>query len=379
MSLIWPAPPDAVVTDEPRLHAFIIGVGDYPHLMGGTGKLAKDPLGLSQVTTPRYTAPAIADWLINQHHNPDCPLGSVELLCSPGGPSMVANAAVGNVDTAIKANIDAAFDAWYQRAHAHAENISLFYFCGHGLSKSGQFLLPEDFGDPNKIKLWSHCIDFDGMRVGMRKCQAKTQLYFIDACRETPFGMLDNINVSGDPLVDGATFSDTVENCAVYFATTETRQAFGPDDGITFFGQALLSCLNGVGAINRFGEWVVNTYSLGNALGQIMGPLAQLHKQPLACNPNVSGNAFPLHKPPAARVLASVECRTPAASKAADILMSRGALVFQSAPGQPKPIIEEVEVGDWQITVQFPNNEFVAPAPQIWPLSPPLFEGVPVP
>lgn len=35
MSLVWPASEAVIVTTQPRLHAFVIGVADYPHLKIG--------------------------------------------------------------------------------------------------------------------------------------------------------------------------------------------------------------------------------------------------------------------------------------------------------------------------------------------------------
>ncbi len=83
MSLVWPAAEADIVSAQPRLHAVIIAVSDYPHLNGGSGALANDPLGLSQLTTPGFTGQAIARWLLNDYNNPPCPLGSIEVLLSP--------------------------------------------------------------------------------------------------------------------------------------------------------------------------------------------------------------------------------------------------------------------------------------------------------
>ena len=72
MSLMWPDTEEDIVLDHPTLHALVIGVGDYPHLNNGTGALANDPLGLSQVTTPPVTALALADWLLGSYANKGC-------------------------------------------------------------------------------------------------------------------------------------------------------------------------------------------------------------------------------------------------------------------------------------------------------------------
>jgi hypothetical protein len=377
MTLIWPAAEHEVVKDKPRLHAFIIGVGDYPHLNGGDPtKLAADPLGLSQVTTPRYTAPAIAKWLFTSYNNPTCPLGSVEVLVSPSA-SVFAPGGDVQVESATKQHIKDAFGRWEKRCSAQSDDIALFYFCGHGLSKTDQFLLPEDFGNPQLPNQWENCFNFSGMRVGMRKCAAQTQLFFIDACRETPFGMLTSVNVSGDPLIAASIF-DTVKCSAAYYATGEGKQAFGPDKDVTYFGTALLSCLNGVAALNKMGKWVVDTYSLSNAIGQVMAQLARRSKQPLSCNPDPTGMAR-IHEPNGPRVFASVECTSDAANNVAQIMLNQGAITIRSEVGQPKPIIEEVDAGDWAIVVNFPGGEF-APLPEKqYKFMPPVFEGVPIP
>lgn len=376
MSLIWPSAEHQIVTDKPRLHAFVIGVGDYPHLNGGSGLLAADPLGLSQVTTPRYTAPAIAKWLLTKYNNAACELGSVEMLVSPSAP-IAAPGGPMQAEAATKTNIDAAFARWVNRCSARSDNVAFFYFCGHGIAKTAQYLLPEDFGDPSVPNRWKNCIDFDGMRSGMRKCAAQTQLFFVDACRETPFGMLTQTNVSGDSLIT-ADYSDTVNCSSAYYATTQGRPAYGPDDDVTYFGQAVLSCLNGVAAMRKNGKWVVDTFSLSNALGQAMTQLARRYKLPLSCNPDPSGMAR-IHEPDAPRVIAAIECTSEIASNAAEIVISQGGVIVQSIPGQPKPVIEEVAAGDWVIQVRFPGGEFPSPPPWEEPFVPPVFEGVPVP
>jgi hypothetical protein len=378
MSLIWPATEQDIVTDQPRLHAFVLGVGDYPHLNGGIGPLAADPLGLSQITTPRYTAPAIVDWLLRTYRNPACPLGSVEMLVSPQTQIDLPGGAQTSVVSATMSNIRQAFAAWHSRCNLHADNIAFFYFCGHGLSKGGQFLLPADFGNPALTKRWENCIDFDGLRVGMRSCAAQTQLYFIDACRETPFGLLTQLNVQGDPLIDTASFSDTVRCSAAYYATAQGLKAYGPANGPTYFGQAVLSCLNGVAGMNKQGKWIVDSYSMGNALGQVMAQLARRHNLPLTCHPDVSGMAR-IHEAQTPRVIAAIECTSEVANIAAEIELKNGAVQIQSGLGQARPLIEEVDAGDWNITIRFPGGQFPSPLVQRYILMPPVFEGVPVP
>jgi hypothetical protein len=375
MSLIWPATEPEIVTNAPRLHALVIAVAQYPHLNGGAGSPALEPLGLSQVTTPRYTGLAIADWLLTRYQNPRCPLGSVEVLLSPGEPVPSPNGPV-PAASATMANIESAFARWKTRCGADSGNIAWFYFCGHGVSKDAQYLLPEDYGDPAVFQ-WKNNIDFDGLRVGMRSCAAQTQVFFVDACRETPLALLTQLNVAGNPLT-GAGFADAVDCSAAYYATTPGRQAYGPDHDVTYFGQALLSCLNGVAAIKKGPKWVVDTYSLGNALGQTIVQLARRYRQPLSCNPDPSGMGR-INEVAGPRVIAAVSCTSEVANNVADITITRGATALHSPPGQPKPVVEEVEAGDWTIQVTFPGNQFASPPAEGYTFMPPVFEGVEVP
>ncbi len=377
MSLIWPAAEGDVVTGQARLHALIIGVGDYPHLNGGAGTLAVDPLQLSQITTPRFTAPKIAAWLRDSYRNPACPLGSLEVVLSPSAAALTA-AGAPNAETATMGHIVDACTRWFSRCNAHADNIAFFYFCGHGLSKDEQFLLAEDFGNPVLLDRWKNCVDFDGLRLGMRRCQAQTQLFFIDACRETPFGMLSQLAIKGDPIITGATFADTVNCTAAFYATGQGRQAFGPDGDVTYFGQALLACLNGVAAQKKGTKWVVNTYQLGSALGQAMAVLARRHRLPLTCNPDATGLAR-IHEPPGGRVMTVLECTSEAANNVAEIRLENGVQSFHSPPGNAKPLIEDVEAGTWKITVTFPGAEFSSTGPDTYQLTPPVFDDLGVP
>jgi hypothetical protein len=374
MTLIWPLSPALPDITGPRLHAFLIGVSDYPHLTGGTKLLANDPMGLSQVSTPHYTALALADWLRSEYRHPSVPLGSVELVFSPSPGVPIPDGMAPS--RATMHEIKVAFSNWLARCNTHRDNIALFYFVGHGIAKTDQFLLPEDFGDPNRPNAWENCVNFNAFHMGMRNCKAQTQIFFVDACRETPFGLLTQLNPQGDPLIT-ATTNDSVLYSSVYRATTEGKQAFGPTDNITYFGQALLSCLRGVGAMNYAGNWLVNTASLGNALAHALEQLGLKVDKQLTCHPAPQGTVT-IAQAPKPRVLAVIQCSSPAASKVSEITLQNGLVTIQSALGQPRPIVEEVDGGDWEIHVKFPNNEY-PPQTLSDRLMPPVYFGVPVP
>ncbi len=374
MSLVWPASEAQVQLGQPQLHAFIVGVGSYTHLGGGPGPLAADPLGLSQLTTPLHTAPAIANWLLTSYKNADCPLGSVEMLLSPSGQQTLPGGTTIEPEAATMVNLKQAFARWVTRCGTQADNVAFFYFCGHGLSKGAQFLLPEDFANPQVPNRWENCVDFDGMRVGMRSIAAQKQLFFVDACRETPFGLLTQLNVRGDALIDAGVF-DSVKCSAAYYATAEGKQAFGKSDDVSYFGKAVLSCLNGVASLMKKDKWVVDSFQLGSALGQVMEQYAKRYRLPLTCNPNVTGMAL-IHEVAGPKVLVSVECTSAEANAVAEVFMVKGTTTLESAIGEPKPLLDEVEPGDWSVGVRFPGGQFDAAPARTYTLMPPLFEGV---
>jgi hypothetical protein len=378
MSLLFPDSESAIVADQPRLHAFVVGVAHYPHLNGGIpGQLALNPLGLGQVTTPRHTALAIANWLLHDYKHADKPLGSMELVLSPS--EQVPNSAgvqVG-VESATFVNIESAFNRWVARCSTNKDNIAFLYFCGHGLQKVDQFMLPEDFGNPAIANAWRNCINFDAMRSGMRSCKAQTQLFFVDACREAPFGMLDQVNVNGQALIS-ATLGDSVKCSAAYYATTQGKQAFGPANDVTYFGRAIMHCLNGLASTNAKGKWIVTTYSLSKSIGEVMQHYADRYGEPLDCNPDVSGLGV-INEPGMAKVIASIGCSSDAANDVAEIELRRSGVSHKAAVNDVKPLIKEVEPGDWEVLVTFPAGQYPVQAPVQCVLMPAVFEGVNVP
>lgn len=370
MTLYWPDQPNQIDLSQPRLHALVIGVGDYPHLMGGAGHPAVTNFGLQQLTTTRLTAIRVAEWLTTDHHHPVCPLGSIELLLSPAEQLTRPDNSQVAIEVSTKDNIKQAFDRWWARCNALAGNMAFFYFAGHGISTASQYLLAADFGKPTVPDLWAHCIDFDGMRVGMRANAADTQLFFVDACREKPIDALVQQNPHGDPLCSSSIF-DQVAASAAYYAAADGRQAYGPAADITFFSTAVLEALAGAGAVNKGGKWVVDTFSLGNAIGQILASLATVHSQPLTCNPDPDGVPAAVHFPAAPIVRAAIGCQSDQANTEAEIRLQRQAVSHHSPPGDPRPWTGKLPPGDWDITMTFQNFPAVS---RTETLMPPVFE-----
>jgi hypothetical protein len=371
MSLYWPDSENDIDVTKPRLHAFIIGVGDYPHLMGGAGNAAVANFNLPQLTTTVHTAMRIAEWLCTEYANPAVPLGSIELLLSPAQAVTRPDGKQVPIDAASMANVRKVFeDQWYPRCHAQQGNIAFSYFAGHGISTASQYLLLSDFGNPAKPNLWANCIDFDGMRVGMRANHADHQLFFVDACREKPIDALVQLNPNGEPLCTASIF-DQVASVGVYHAAADGQQAYGPPNGITFFATALLDSLQGAGALHKKGQWFVDTFQLGAGLGHVMKDLAAQHNQPLSCNPSSSGIPVILHVPQSPKIRASVVCPNPQASAESEIVVLQGGATVQSKKGDDRPWRGHLAPGDVDVTVSFQSfpNQNVHDRVQ-----PPLYE-----
>src|SRR5579864_3225933 len=169
MSLVHDAHlPDA----QAQTHALVIGVGDYPHLPGGSQAQiapARQSYGLQSLDSPAWSAVEFAAWLTAHLQNRRAPLGTVDLLVSapPGAPAQLQG-----FDVPTMAGITTAFNAWEARCHKRADNVAVFYFCGHGFQREVMMLLPADFGNPAVGVVWNNIIDFTSTQIGLIDCMA---------------------------------------------------------------------------------------------------------------------------------------------------------------------------------------------------------------
>lgn len=278
---VWERP----AADTPQTHALIIGVGAYAHLRKGTGPRAAIDLGLRQLTSPPISGRAVADWLLTKLNPPDAPLGSVDLLLSeavartyvlPGGDAVA-------VQPATMANIEAAVKAWYRRCHAHPENVALFYFCGHGvLVRGDRLLLAADFG-ADDLEPFANAINFDKLYLGMTRCQAGIQCYFVDACRQIPY---EGGNFAGEPgraIISPPARDLLPRDDLILSAATPDDSAYATSDRISRFTEALLLGLNGLSCDPRRpqGKWRITTTTLGPSIRPLVNHLNRLQAGPI--------------------------------------------------------------------------------------------------
>jgi hypothetical protein len=372
MNLIDPAPvPDPAT---PQTHALVIGVGEYPHLLGGA-LIEDEPAavlrGLGQLTSPVVSAGTLALWLAKHAKRFIRPLGSVELLLSPG-TATVPDGVPAGVEPATFENIKAAFNEWVDRCDRNVDNRALFFFCGHGIQAEVILLLPQDFG-ADKNAPWDTAIDFSTTFTGMNDCKARAQCYFLDACRERPIEALKAVGgARGRPLKTTQQLRFTPRDAPVLLSAPQGWQAQGPRNEKSHFTEALIRSLEGLGASRKVGnDWIVRTNSLGEAVKEVM----KRSRTGYCTNEGASQFSTDLLALPGpALVLADVLCEPPEAHAVAELFLARQTVRRIRDRLGDDPWELEVEAGVWDVGATFPAGTAYAPiAPQPEIAHPPLF------
>jgi hypothetical protein len=368
MTLLYNARRD---TAQAQTHALVIGVNAYAHLPGGASSVdapASKNFGLGQLTSPVLSASAFTDWLLTQHRNPAAPLGSVRLLSSPA--TWVANglaaAALGVTDgtriavpDASFGSIEAAFAEWYLALHKHHDNVGLFLFSGHGLEASDRYLLPADFG-MNPLDPYDRAINFTVTHARMDHCLARTQCYFLDACRHQPNDLrIDAASGPiGKPLIGALPGAAYERDAPIFHAAAKGQSAAGEPGKESYFTDALIKCLDGMGARDASGAVCpVDHVSLGIALKELIGRVSEESGIAMRCS--VAGEALlplaaDLHlATPPVQVLMTLLCRPPEAHAVASLSVKHPGGRTPLRRRDPSPLRVVILAGRCSIGVQF--------------------------
>jgi hypothetical protein len=244
---------------KPQTHAFIIGIGHYPYLAGGTQAVEQIKTGLSgleQLTSPQHSALAFYDALIALSNAKALlnPLGSIEMIISdfPGSNTVPLTL---QTEPGTKANIRKAYKAWKTRCIENKDNTAIFFFCGHGIEDAEHYLLTEEFGEDPDLP-WEGAFNFDRARLALNQANIKTQLFFVDACRKLPIGMLEQDAKIGD--IDAPT--RIAKSCSELFvlkAAAPNEGSYSKKNQPTFFTNALIKALKGAVSRKISGKWIV--------------------------------------------------------------------------------------------------------------------------
>lgn len=269
-----------LLIDGPATHVLVVGVGDYPHLPGGSAEWkTKFDDGMKQLSSPPASARAFADWVIGRLSNPERPLASVDLLL--GEPDLAYQPPprgdvlqpVRQAGPATLAGMSDAAVAWKARGDANPDSLLVFYFCGHGISKGEDFaIVAGDYGHDAGRPL-KGLVDVPRFLTGMSDCGAKDQCYFIDACRTSTEALVEAENY-GDSLVQKVKKATPGLAQCVYYSTLGGASAHGRRGQPSSYTAALVRALDGAGASNSEGDWRINTTRLFEAMSHMMREFA---------------------------------------------------------------------------------------------------------
>lgn len=250
----------------PATHAIVIGAGDYPHLLNGSDRLSDHHDGMGQLSSPPISARAVAEWLIGSYNNPDKPLDSVALLLSESNATDFVNPKTGiqvRPERANYPNVAQAIQDWARRGAENADNLLIFYYCGHGVAQgSDMSLLMSEYGDDLQAP-FEQALDFRRFRLAMSRNLPNQQIYFVDACRSSSDTLIQSFSAGRVPVQLG---NGAPAETPIYFATLSGEDAFGKKGEVSFFTGALLKGLKGTGSDKPEREWIVTTTRLKEAI-----------------------------------------------------------------------------------------------------------------
>jgi hypothetical protein len=273
----------------PGLHAFIVGVSDYPHLPepdpATSHDCASPHFGLRKLASPALSACRIARALKLWSQTLTVPLATVRLLlaASPAerleDHSLARKAARPNKKNFIKAAM-----YWREDVAVHPDNIALFYFGGHGVQRylNDQILLLEGFGEEGLGVHLADGVDSQRLIRGMAPSKkysdmGRRQLFMFDACRFSPpeFVRREAERV-GDILAPEDTLDDD-RNCAVLYATAPGKLSYATRGRSTVFARSFIQAMNRQGAQQDSGilgtnvtRWSVRASTLADSISELV-------------------------------------------------------------------------------------------------------------
>jgi len=336
-------------------HAIVIGVGDYPHLPGGSGTLLLDHQNLGQLSSPPVSARSLADWLIREFDHPTKPLASLRLLVSEAEPASYTHPISGEVHQPCAATVDAVTSAlveWKSAGDSNPDNLLLFYFCGHGIAGGMELaLLCRDFG-ANPDNPLEGALDFRKLHLGMKaRCKADEVCYFVDACRSGAELTRYAEGFAGVvPFLPGPVQG---RRAPVFYSTLMGDQAFGRANKPSYFADALLRGLGGLGSDRNEGHWQVSTTQLKKAIdAELSRREGSGSNQQIPSTDDLT--TFVLHRlkgPPEVPVV--VACAPREANAEATLSCRRGGEVLHQRPPAPLPWKLRLRAGSYEFEADF--------------------------
>jgi len=351
----------------PALHALVVGVGDYPHLPGGPQHVvgdAADTWGLGQLSSPPLSAFAFLDWLLDEFKlpavgpEPARPLGSVEAVVSQVGG--LAQYRGKDLERASYASFVVAFNRFFARANTHEDSIALFYFCGHGVQKGAWTGLVFDDFNSQPLSLRSHVLNYGDFELGMDQCLARRQVFVLDACRNTPKKVLEQVGEGKgmNPVEPAEPPTERDRHYPVYRATTSNQPAYALSGRPSRFTQALLRALRGSACEPVNGGWAVQADTVVRYVSDLLALDERLNTLPhQEARPTGSSLEWVLHVPGKPVVPVVVGCTPPSDNTTASFSLLSGEAPFDARGPDPSDWILELAIADYKVLADFPNGQ----------------------
>ncbi|MBY5898019.1 caspase family protein [Rhizobium leguminosarum] len=244
---------------KPGLHAFVVGVSDYPNLPALTPQNRSDRaaphFGLRKLASPALSAYRIARALTLWKPTLTVPLATVRLLLAPSAEEkLTTHSLAAAAPRPTWQNFATAAANWRKDVSTHPDNVALFYFGGHGIQRylHDQILLLEGFGDGIGAYL-SHGVDTQRLIRGMATApeypnMGRRQLFLFDACRFSPPEVVkrDIENVGDIWQLPNSLLDD--RSCTVLYATAPGKLSYANRGQSTVFAKAFIRAMNREGA-----------------------------------------------------------------------------------------------------------------------------------
>lgn len=268
---------------KPGTHALVVGISAYLHFQDGSVPTLRGINSqMEQLSAAARSASEFAGWLLREYRCDHAPLRSLRVLLSPSKNEIIDPdiAALLNGDfSATLINVKNELQQFKNACDMHVDNVAIVYFVGHGvqLTSNGSIVLLHDYGDDSHLNELEGAIDMVGVHAAMRHPNtAKTQFWFVDACRQKP-----KIAKRFDTLEGALTLSkpkgDTGSS-PLFLAATTGKEAFARVGGVTLFNEALMWALRGGAAVGpEVGEsekWHISVNALNKRLPDRVKTLA---------------------------------------------------------------------------------------------------------
>jgi len=264
----------------PALHAFVVGVGDFPHARDGDNPALT---GVPNVPSAADSAKLMCDWLLANSDNLLPPLASIEVLISEPArtPGRYDWAPAMQIDRATSGNVAAAGQRWLSNFPKDSENVAFFYGCGHGASLTSDPVLFLEELNLSQINPWPH-INAASLAMSLRKHPHVQSAYvFVDACGEkvAAFELLEREFRQPAVFYGNAGWGTVAQNKVMlltaapegqlaYDSPLSARDYAAPYAGVPVgrFTQTLVKALNGAAVRFWKGRWTVTSTGLRDDL-----------------------------------------------------------------------------------------------------------------